>query len=227
MKMRLLYIVLVALIPAIITNCVKKNWSQTVATKIQYQISTDSLTIAGKPLVIKTAALRFSDFYLNGERLQSEPISLLKSNATPINFLSKIPKKGFHIPIGTYTKMQLKTKLSSGQIPALQLSGIYKWAPNISYRFNIALNLEKDFIIDLKDVDQSTTILIDESLSKTMNVSLDLGVLFSGIDPSAWSNPTVTIQDGELTVEINETNNTDIKTAIENQVGQSLTVHFQ
>lgn len=210
-----------------LSACGKKKWNKTVSCNVHYEVSKPAINIANNPLTVEIVELQLNDFILTGDRIQSAPISISQPKNGPVDFLNNSQGDQIDIPIGTYTSMNLKTSLVSNQNNSLTIKGSYQITTNLSYRIIVALNIEQEYDIAVKDSDGSSTLLFDKKSTKTMNVLLDLEALFSGIDASVWNNANITLQNGSLTLEIDDTHNQNLKTAIENQIGESLLVCFE
>jgi hypothetical protein len=222
---------IVLLIAALVTfvSCKKDNekWDQTQESQLSYKASTNELTIAGKSFVMDTIQLQLTDIKLTGERLQSDPISLIQVKNSPSDFLNNSTSEVLDIPCGTYTSMKLTTNLEVNGSPSLRIAGTYFFPNNNTYEIRIALDIAANYIISPSDVDGSTTVLIDEGALKNIQFLLDTEELFSEINPGLWNAAAVTSQNGAQTVVVDAMNNTNVYNALNAKIGDALTAKFQ
>jgi hypothetical protein len=210
-----------------LVSCNKQKWETVSTSKINFSVSDTEVIIAGKSFIMDTIQLQLTDLNLTGERLQSDPISLVHSTSNSVDFLNQTGNEGFDIPIGTYTSMNLSTNLLVNGDPSIKIAGTYFFPNNTTYEISIALDIENAYFISLNDTDGSSTILIDENSTKSLQVSLDTEILFSDITPGLWNAAAVTSQNGSQTIVVNELNNANIYNALNSKIGESLIAQFQ
>lgn len=225
-KTSLLLIPLILML-VLISSCNKQDWSATEKSDVKYTISNTEVTLAGKPFVMNSLQLELTDLLLTGERIQSDPIAISKTINGTIDFLNPSEDLSFDIPIGTYTEMILSSSLEENGTPSINIIGTYFLASNDTYEVSIALDIEAQYLIQLKDTDGASTILIDDTSTKKLQIVLDTETLFSEVNPGLWNAAAVTSQNGFQTIVVNELNNTNIYNAINTKISESLIANFQ
>jgi hypothetical protein len=83
-----------------LVSCNKQKWETVSTSKINFSVSDTEVIIAGKSFIMDTIQLQLTDLNLTGERLQSDPISLVHSTSNSVDFLNQTGNEGFDI-IGT------------------------------------------------------------------------------------------------------------------------------
>lgn len=212
---------------SLLVGCNKKKWNETFPSAVSYETSSNEVTLAGKPFIMESLFVNYSDFHLKGERLQGESIHLIQDNSTAIDFINPSGASNFDIPRGTYTKMTLETALQSTNEPGLQIKGVYNLQNGSTYDVDISLDIYEELLYNVLDVDGETTILIDEDHPKNLAIRMDTEILFSEINPGLWNAAAVTSQNGSQTIVVDELNNANINTALKSTIVEALIVEFQ
>ncbi len=224
-NLKLLVLLLISV--SLVVGCNKKKWNETFPSAVSYKASSNEVTLAGKPLVIDSLRLNYSDLHLKGERLQGEPIHLIHNNNAVIDFLNAPVGPSFEVPRGTYTEMTLETSLQTTTEPSLQIYGTYFLQQGDTYPVEISLEINQELIYNVLDVDGETMILIDEDNPKDLTIEMDLEILFSEIIPGLWNAAIVTAQNGSQTIVVDELNNNNIYNGLSSKIGEALIVKFQ
>ena len=214
---------------ALLVGCSEKKWAKTTDVSISMSSTSNEVTIAGKQFVMDTILLQFTDMGITGDRLQAESVNVQNSTHSSLEFISGVSVGVgiFKIPQGTFEKMEMPVRIGASASSSVYISGVYFLPSSNTYDVLISLDIDSYELLSVVDVDNSSTILLEEGKARVLNLELDVEALFAEVNPGLWTAAAVTNINGSQTIQIDQLNNSSLYFALLAGVSNSLSTKFQ
>lgn len=224
MKKKLIYCLLFIGVFAS-TACNKKEWKETVNTKVYLNAIGTSIYFGVNYLEIDTFSISMNNFSLVGNRIQAEDIFLVNpatTNGTFVGTNSQL-SLSFDIPQGTYEQLQLSMQLSGSS--SLSIRGTYHLASGATKLVLIDFE-NQDYIVKKILQSGSETVLIDKDNPGSIVLTLDANVLFADLNPSYWNGASTSVVGGQNAIQISNSQNANMHSLIGNKISASLAYDY-
>ena len=210
-----------------LTSCSKKKWTETTEVSFQGASTSNQVVLANNPFIFDTLNLNISSINITGKRLQANDVNIVKSTSTSLSFNNNSALSSLSIPQGTFEEMNVQYQVSAENDCSFFISGIYYLSNGNTNQIKIKLNLNQFIFQEVIDSDGSSTILLESSIARVLNVQLNPEVLFSDVNNGLWNAASVTSINGANTVQVDELNNQSIYFAISGQISNAITTQFE
>ena len=166
---------------------------------------------------------------ITGDRLQAESVNVQNSTHSSLEFISGVSVGVgiFKIHQGTFEKMEMPVRIGASASSSVYISGVYFLPSSNTYDVLISLDIDSYELLSVVDVDNSSTILLEEGKARVLNLELDVEALFAEVNPGLWTAAAVTNINGSQTIQIDQLNNSSLYFALLAGVSNSLSTKFQ
>lgn len=224
MKKNCIYFLLFVSIFAF-SACNKKEWKETVNTKVYFKASGTSIYFGANYLEIDTFSISMNNFSMVGNRIQAEDVFLVNPSTVSGSFIDAENQLSlsFDIPQGTYEQLQLSMQLSGSS--SLSIRGTYHLASGATKLVMIDFDEQDHFVKKILQ-NGSETVLIDKDSPGSIVLTLDANVLFGDLNPSYWNGAATTVVGGQNAIQISNSENADMHSAIRNKISAALAYDY-
>ncbi len=186
-------------------------------------------TALGGALAWTSGNIMIANFTFEGKRVQGGDVYFTKTYSTGLNIFfdpnNTISEWDFEIPQGTYTKINIsyKTYGKSGD-KSIVLKGIYKnTTNNIIYPVTFEFEAEEYYTIVAKTSSGSAEIVLSKDVAASALIKADPVYWFQTVSTSMMDNATLTTVNGNPTILISDSNNTNIYDAVRDRMNDDVT----
>jgi hypothetical protein len=182
-------------------------------------------------LVFNSGSILLAAFDIEGTRQEGDPISFGKSfpqglsvSFSPTNNISDL---FFNIPQGVYTDLDIsfETFDDNGDITIL-VEGQYTNQSNITFPLRFECLSSEYFSINGESGSGSSTIVLNKDTPVTSFVKFDPIYWFGTISNNKFNNADLVNIGGQMTILINESNNSDIYDIVVDRIDETTSAIF-
>lgn len=182
-------------------------------------------------LVFNNGSILLAAFDIEGTRQEGDPIAFSKSfpqglsiNFSPTNNISEL---FFTIPQGVYTDLDIsfETFDDNGGITIL-VEGQYTNQSSVTFPLRFEFLSSEYFSINGKSGSGSGTIVLNKDTPMSSFVKLDPIYWFGTISNNMFNNADLVNIGGQMTILINESNNSDIYDIVADRIDETTSATF-
>lgn len=209
------------------SSCDKKQWKETVETKIKIESVNTSVNFGVNVLHIDTVIVNIESLTLSGSRIQAESINLSETLNGEYLLTENVSQEisSFSVPQGTYESFLLTSKIGGG-VNSVELRGTYTKANNTVKKVVLKMDYNQ-FLLNQMVENSSSPVSIDKDMAGEITLSIDPSILFNKLNPSSWNSANNSTINGESGINISNNSNSSMYNAVHSQVGASLSVNFE
>jgi hypothetical protein len=209
------------------SSCDKKQWKETVETKIKIESVNTSVNFGVNVLHIDTVIVNIESLALSGNRIQAENINLSETLNGEYLLTENVSQEisSFSVPQGTYESFLLTTKIG-GEVNSIELRGTYTKANNTVKKVVLKLDYNQ-FLLNQMVENSSSPVSIDKDMAGEITLSIDPSILFNKLNPSYWNSANNSTINGQSGINISNNSNSSMYNEVHSQVGASLSVNFE
>ncbi len=207
-------------------SCDKKQWKETVETKIKIESVNTSVNFGANVLHIDTVIVNIESLALSGSRIQAESINLSETLNGEFLLTENVSQEisSFSVPQGTYESFLLTSKIGGG-VYSIELRGTYTKANNTVKKVVLKLDYNQ-FLLNQMVENSSNPVSIDKDMAGEITLSIDPSILFKKLNPSYWNAANNSTINGQNGINISNSSNSSMYNEVHSQVGASLSVNF-
>ena len=227
MKNKFLFLVVLSFAILTMSSCDKKQWKETVETKIKIESVNTSVNFGVNVLHIDTVIVNIESLTLSGSRIQAESINLSETLNGEYLLTENVSQEisSFSVPQGTYESFLLTSKIGGG-VNSVELRGTYTKANNTVKKVVLKMDYNQ-FLLNQMVENSSSPVSIDKDMAGEITLSIDPSILFNKLNPSSWNSANNSTINGESGINISNNSNSSMYNAVHSQVGASLSVNFE
>lgn len=198
-------------------------------TDVSFKMDINRNPSASGHLIFNNGFILLSEFEIEGTRQEGDPFLFNKSfpkglmiNFNPTNSISELE---FDIPQGIYTDMDISFEtFDDNDDITILVEGTYTNQSNISYPIRFEFLSSEYFNINGES--ESGTIVLNKDKPITAFVKFDPIYWFDSISNNMLNNAELIDLGGELTILINENENTNIYDIVVDRIDEKTSVIF-
>lgn len=182
-------------------------------------------------LIFNSGSILLAAFEIEGTRQEGDPIAFSKSfpqglsvNFSPTNTISEL---FFNIPQGVYNDLDIsfETFDDNGDITIL-VEGQYTNQSSVTFPLRFEFSSSEYFSINGESSSGSSTIVLNKDTPATTLITFDPIYWFGTISNNMFNNADLVNIGGQMTILINESNNSDIYDIVADRIDETTSASF-
>ena len=211
----------------IFVSCNKKKWLDAVPSSVEISLNGEEVNFNNGVFVVDTVFFAMKNLTIKGARLQEEDINLINASTLHLGFLPHhFDELTFNIPQGTYSSINFLGELDANQGSNAFISGNYYFANGTTH--SVKIYFDESILLgnQLLDTDGDEIVLTDSEAPKSIELELDLDLLFDSVSTGHWTAANVIGGLGNTSILVSESSNIPIYEALLEQIPTSLRSKF-
>lgn len=215
--------ILVVVLTFTLLGCEKYQLKQ--PTEVSFKIDINRSSAQSGNLVFDSGTIILSNFKVDGERQEGDPISFIKNfpggklaNFSPSANISELD---FDIPQGVYTDLRIRFSIETIEGKSIVVNGTYTNLVGTDIPVVFEFGSSETFEIESEDSSNSGVIVLDKDQPSNALIELDPVFWFDILSINQLENANLTTIDGVSTMLINEESNENLYDLLADRVDES------